>query len=178
MHPTTSTKLKNLLGWGLFILLLDQLTKILVDRYILEGSGFPLIRGFFDLVHYRNPGAAFGMFADLDPTLRPLVLYGVSLFAFGLLVYYLYKAPPQKKWIIPLALILSGALGNKIDRIFRGTVVDFLLVHWRDKILHFTLFGKSYSIALVWPAFNVADSAITIGVLLLLIVTLRTKPAS
>ncbi len=158
------------------VLLLDQLTKYLINSRFSMSEKKELIPGFFDLVHYRNPGAAFGMFVGWNSTTRSVFLSLVSLFAFVFLIYYFHKTPSkEKKVLVSLSLIFGGAIGNLIDRIFRGSVIDFLLLHWRDKVTHFEWFGKSYSLELVWPAFNVADSAITIGVILLLMVNLFRK---
>lgn len=174
-----SKKWRILTLWSLFIVLFDQLTKYFVNLYLSQGEKHEVISGFFDLVHYRNPGAAFGMFVDWNPVVRSVFLSIVSLFAFAFLIYYFHKTPLiEKKILIALSLIFGGAIGNLLDRIFRGTVIDFLLVHWRDKITHFQFFGKNYSAELVWPAFNIADSAITIGVILLLIVNLFGKSPS
>ena len=162
-------KWKILIGWSLFILIFDQLTKYLINLTLPQGGKIEIIRGFFDLVHYRNRGAAFGMLVEWESLLRTIFLFAVSLFAFGFLIYYFHRTPPaEKKILVCLSLIFGGAVGNLIDRVFRGSVIDFILLHWQDKISRFQFFGKSYAIELVWPAFNVADSAITVGVILLL----------
>lgn len=156
--------------------MLDQWTKHLINTRFSMSEKKELIPGFFDLVHYRNPGAAFGMFVEWNSPARSVFLSIVSLFAFAFLIYYFHKTPSkEKKVLVALSLIFGGAIGNLIDRIFRGSVIDFLLLHWRDKVTHFEWFGKSYSLELVWPAFNVADSAITTGVILLLMVNLFGK---
>lgn len=164
------------LFWGLsLILLLDQLTKVWVDRSLRQGMKIEAIPHLLDIVHYRNPGAAFGMLAGWDSHWRNFFFFAVSALAIGLLLYYLYKTSSENKGtILSLVLILGGAFSNLVDRMIRGNVVDFILVHWYDKTATFTIFGKTFSFPLVWPAFNVADSAISIGVVLLLIITLKS----
>ena len=167
-------KLSILVIIGSLVLLLDQFTKIWVNHSIVEGQHISVISRYFDLVHYRNSGAAFGMFAGWLSPWREIFFYVISAVALIFLIYYFVKTPlSQKGILISLSMILSGALGNLIDRIFRGNVVDFLLFHWHDKVAHFSLFGKSYTMELVWPAFNVADSAISVGVVLLILGTMR-----
>src|SRR4030095_8192779 len=148
------------------ILSADQLTKFWVDRRIALGEQIPVITGLFELVHYRNPGAAFSLFADWHSPNRGYFFFAMSILAAIFLAYYLFKTPlEEKRTLVSLGMILSGALGNLIDRVFRGTVVDFLLFHWYDKAISFEIFGRFHRVELVWPAFNVADSAITLGVL-------------
>ncbi|MFO1519459.1 MAG: signal peptidase II [bacterium] len=168
----------GLLAWiGSFVVMLDQFTKYLVDSRLRQGAKIEILPNFLDLVHYRNPGAAFGMFAQWDSYGRIFFFYGVSVIAITLLLVYFHKTPAQNKGVLtPLAMILSGAVSNMIDRVFRGTVVDFILLHWYDKVASFELFGRHYSFELVWPAFNVADSAISVGVVLLLFASLRSQP--
>jgi len=159
------------------ILGVDQLTKFWVDRSLSVGEHHPVLPGLFDLVHYRNPGAAFSLFADWHSPVRGYFFFAMSVAALAFLVYYLVKTPlEEKKTLIPLGLILSGALGNLIDRAFRGTVVDFLLFHWYDKVVSFEIFGKVHRVELIWPAFNVADSAITLGVIGLFLSMLKKRP--
>jgi signal peptidase II len=151
---------------------LDQLTKYLVVRSIPYGLRIEIIPNFFDLVHVTNKGAAFGFMSDFSEPWRSLVLGGFSLIAIALVIYYMVhlgKDAPHVRW--PLAMILGGAFGNVFDRFFRGSVVDFLSVHWYDRSV--TIFGSQ--IRLEWPAFNVADSAITVSVIILLFM-LSKKP--
>jgi signal peptidase II len=170
------TKWKVLTFWGCSIILLDQITKYLITLQLPLGAKYELISNFVDIVHYRNPGAAFGMFADWNSPAREIFFFGISILAIGFLIYYLYKLPAsEKKMNLPLLLILAGAFSNLIDRIVRGRVVDFILLHWYDKVVSFEFFGKFYSIELVWPAFNVADSCITIGVAWLIFHSLFVK---
>ncbi len=167
-------KWKSLL-WGVgLIILLDQITKYAVVHFFRLGSVYPVIPYFLDLVHYRNAGAAFGMLSQWNSSARHFFFIGISGVAIGILGYYLYKTPIEKKGVyFSLILILSGALSNLIDRMIRGNVVDFILFHWYDKVAHFQFLGRSYAFELAWPAFNVADSAITLGVIFLFMATLR-----
>jgi len=169
-------KLSILFVVGFFILFLDQFTKIWVDHSISDGNHIEVVSRFFDLVHYRNPGAAFGMFAAWASPWREVFFFLVSALAFIFLLYYFFKTPlTQKSVLISLSMILAGAIGNLIDRIFRGNVIDFLLLHWDHRMAHFQLLGKSYTIELVWPAFNIADAAISVGVFFLVFATMFSK---
>lgn len=149
-------KYLTLLSFTGVILCLDQATKLwIVDNYHL-GESHPIISGFFNITYVRNPGAAFGIFADYPPQFRIpffIIIPIVALIVIGILFYKLKDE--QRLQATALAMILGGALGNFIDRIKLKYVIDFLDFYWGDKY-HF-------------PAFNVADSAITIGVGILMI---------
>ena len=135
------------------ILVLDQATKLYVDANFRLHETVPVIRGFFHLTYVRNKGAAFGILAD--NAVRIPFFITVSIVAMLGIVWYLRQIRgDQKLAIFSLSLIFSGACGNLIDRIRLGEVIDFLDVFWQRH--H-------------WPAFNVADSAITVGVTLLFI---------
>jgi signal peptidase II len=135
------------------ILVLDQVTKLYVDAHFRLHETVPVIRDFFHLTYVRNKGAAFGLLAD--STVRIPFFITVSIVAMlGILWYIKRIRNDQKLALFSLSLIFSGALGNLIDRIRLGEVIDFLDVFWQGH--H-------------WPAFNVADSAITVGVTLLFI---------
>ena len=113
----------------------------------------PIIHGLLNLTRVHNTGAAFGLMAGQPSMLRTLFFLGVSALAMGVVLWMLFRLPPnQKVEHVALSLIFGGALGNVIDRARLGEVIDFIDVYCR-----------SYH----WPAFNVADSAITIGVILL-----------
>ncbi len=165
-----------LLSVTLLIIFLDQASKIWVDQVLGQAQSKVIIPHFFELVHYRNPGAAFGMFASWVSPWREVFFYCVSAMALTFLFYYFVKTPlHQKNILISISMIIGGAVGNLIDRIFRGNVVDFLLLHWNNKVAYFSLFGKKYSMDLVWPAFNIADAAISVGVVLLILCSIRAK---
>jgi signal peptidase II len=134
---------------------LDLLTKWLVTTRLTEFQETPIIAGFFSLQFVHNPGAAFGILAG-----QQWLFFVVTTMAVGGILYFL-RHPEGKVGLTPwaLGLLLGGAVGNLVDRIRYGEVVDFLLFYWRD--YHF-------------PNFNVADIAITVGVGLFLLQTLRT----
>jgi signal peptidase II len=137
------------------IVILDQATKALVRAKLPLHESVTVIPGLFDLTHVRNTGAAFGMLNNIEFAYKPLVMVLVALVALGAVAAYAFTLPPSQRVArFGLALILGGAIGNLIDRATTGFVVDFVDVYWRG--LHF------------W-AFNVADSAITVGVVLMLL---------
>jgi signal peptidase II len=155
-------KLRVLLLAFAIALPLDLLTKFLVDRYIGYADRITVVEGFFYLTHVRNPGAAFGLFAESDALLRQSFFIGVSFLAiFIILSFFRQLAPGDRLSSLALGLILGGAVGNLFDRITRGEVVDFL---------HFRLWG-GYS----WPDFNLADSFIVVGVGILLLELLTSE---
>lgn len=144
------------------ILFLDQLTKTLIAQNLEIGQRVPVIPGFFDLTHMRNPGAAFSFLAQAPEWFRqPFFLVATGVAIIALLLFILYAQEEGRLLIIAAAGILGGAVGNLIDRLLYGEVIDFLLFYWRDW---------------AWPAFNVADSCITVGVIGLLWTSWR-KPA-
>jgi signal peptidase II len=135
------------------VLVLDQLTKLVALRRLELGIPQPVIDGFFSLTLVMNPGLAFGMLARTPPAWR-WVVAGLSVVALVALLGFARRMAPTGGVLgaLALGLILGGAVGNLIDRARFGAVVDFLDFFWRD--YH-------------WPAFNVADSGITVGVTLL-----------
>ena len=134
------------------ILLLDQGAKLLVDHTIPLHHSISVIDGWVDLTHVRNTGAAFGLFAGHRRALGSYVLIVFSLVAIGFLIHLLRRLSQRDTGLIlSLTFILGGALGNLVDRVLHGEVIDFLDVHWH---------------AYHWPAFNVADSFITVGAVL------------
>lgn len=142
-------------NWGLFSLIiilattLDQVTKTLVLSKIDFHGSVPVVTGLFNIVHTRNRGMAFGLLNNPDPGAAFYFLTGASVFAVLLIVFWVFRLKEYEKPLIPgLALILSGALGNLIDRLRIGEVIDFLDIQ-----------VGSYH----WPAFNIADSCISIG---------------
>lgn len=154
------------------IFLLDQITKLFVVRLMPLGTKHTVWENFFDLVHVRNRGAAFGVLAGWESSLRDFFFYALALLAIIFLFQFLRDAP-KLLTAVPVGLILGGALGNVTDRIFRGSVVDFLSFHYRDAVADFSLFGHRVFFDLTWPAFNVADSAITSGVVWLVFLISR-----
>jgi len=148
-----------LLLWpALAVLLLDQITKhTIASRFPLHDSQ-PLISGFFNLVHVRNRGMAFGIMNRPGADWGFYILLGATLGAVALLLFWFYRLKSEDRgMVLPLSLILGGATGNLLDRVRMGEVIDFLDFH----------IGPYH-----WPAFNVADSAITVGTLWLAVILL------
>jgi len=137
-------------------IILDQWTKqLIVDRFQL-GESIPVLSQFFSITYVRNTGAAFGFMAAVDSSLRIPFFLIVPTIALGVIGYLFKKLPEHDvKTALALSLVMGGAVGNLIDRVRYGYVVDFLDFHWKYQA-HF-------------PAFNVADSAICIGVGLLML---------
>ncbi len=136
------------------LLVLDQASKSWVAAKIGLFQTVRVIPGFFNLTHVRNKGAIFGVFNHVRGNTIALFLTGLSILAFFLVLVYFFRTPPQQKLNrFTLALVMAGALGNQIDRIFRGTVVDFLEFHVR----------RFY-----WPTFNLADACVSAGAVLLI----------
>lgn len=143
------------------VILLDQVTKAWIMATLRVHEGFPVIDGFFDIVHVQNPGAAFGFLAGASPAFRSVFFIAVTAVAILIIFQYLRKARVEDvALIVALALIVAGAVGNLIDRVRFGKVVDFLDVY----------IGTYH-----WPAFNVADSAITCGAILLAMILFRRR---
>src|SRR5690606_9694772 len=135
------------------IVLLDQWSKWLIIRRMEIGESIPVIDGFFHITSHRNQGAAWGILQG-----QMLFFYIVTTVVIVAIVYYLQKYGKNDKWVgISLGIILGGAIGNFIDRLFRQEVVDFL---------DFYIFNYNF------PIFNVADSALTVGVILFIIATI------
>ena len=140
---------------GVTILILDQLTKWLVRTQIALHDSIEIVPGFLNLVHVRNTGAAFGFLNDVDIGYKQFLMTTVALIALLAIGFYAWLVGSQERLArAGLALILGGAIGNLIDRASLGYVVDFVDAYWRS--YHF------------W-AFNVADSAITVGACLLIL---------
>ncbi|MBM4307299.1 MAG: signal peptidase II [Deltaproteobacteria bacterium] len=138
-----------------FIVALDQYTKYEVQQRIHLHQSIKVINGFFNLTHLRNTGGAFGILGGQKGGISSLFFLILPLAAVGIILYLIYKLKEHERILsLSLSLILSGAIGNLIDRIRYREVVDFL---------DFYLF--SYH----WPAFNIADSAITIGIGLMIL---------
>jgi signal peptidase II len=143
------------------VVLLDRATKLYIRAHVSPWDTYPVIPKFFNIVHTENPGAAFGMLSDSPGEWRGFLLVGVSLAVMIAIAFMLWRAPlssAASQW--GLSLVFGGALGNVWDRMFRGTVTDFL-----------QFFFGPYE----FPAFNAADSAITIGAGLLLIDMWKTR---
>ncbi len=145
------------------LVVVDQVSKWMVLRGVRPYSSVVIIPGFFNITHIHNRGAIFGAFSQVGNPTVYIVLTLASLFALGLVIYYFIITPAAERGTkISLTLILAGALGNLIDRVFRGYVIDFL-----------DFYARKWH----WPFFNVADSCITIGAILLLFFFIKRKPA-
>lgn len=151
-------KLQISLSLALVVLVLDIATKRWVESVLFHGQQIPLT-GFFNLVLTYNAGAAFSFLSDAAGWQR-WFFSAIAAGASALIIYLLRKHAAEKMFCIALTLILGGALGNLWDRITLGHVVDFLDFHIRN--YH-------------WPAFNVADSAIFLGAMLLILDSFRRK---
>jgi signal peptidase II len=138
------------------VLVLDQATKFFVKAHMSLYETIPIINHYVDLTYTQNPGAAFSMFAAYSPWFREAFLYSMSAAAIVVLTTMLIRAERISFTAVAFALILAGAAGNLVDRSIRGQVIDFIRVHYYD-----------------WnyPIFNVADSAISIGVVMILLAT-------
>jgi signal peptidase II len=140
----------------------DQISKGIVAGAVELYESVPVIPGFFNITRIHNKGAIFGTFSQTNNTLVFALLTAASIAALALVVFYFLKTPASDKLMkVALALIMAGALGNQFDRLVRGHVIDFLDFY----------IGKAH-----WPFFNAADSCISIGAALMLIILLRRKP--
>jgi len=140
---------------ALTVFVLDRLTKWLVIRHIVLEDNVPVIPGFFRLTHLENPGAAFSLFADSPSALKTGLLIAVSVTALAVVALLLwFRRNDFNLTTVALALIMGGALGNLWDRLSDGKVTDFLDFY----------IGPHH-----WPPFNLADSAIVVGALLLML---------
>jgi signal peptidase II len=142
------------------ILLVDYLTKWVVRVRLDPIQSVEIIPGYLRLSYWQNSGVAFGLFDAVASVWKPYILAALAVVAVVVIVVYGEHMPPERKLLrASLAIIIGGILGNFVDRIVRGYVIDFIDVHIYDTF-H-------------WPTFNVADSAITIGIALLLIDTVK-----
>jgi signal peptidase II len=153
-----------LYGIAAAVFVLDRITKILIKHNFSVWDTVAIIPGFFNIVHTENTGAAFSLFAGARSGLRTFLLVAVSTAALAIISVLLWRMHGRmgesRATQFGLALILGGALGNVYDRVIHGAVTDFLELYYR---------GFS------WPAFNVADSAITVGACLVVLDMLRAR---
>ena len=144
-----------LAGVTILIILLDQASKSYIMNTMYLHQSIPIIPDLFSLTYIRNPGAAFGILADSSGAFRTVFFVITSVFALGLLGTIFIRLEPDDWWgQLTIVSIFAGAIGNLIDRLQFGEVIDFL-----------DFYVNGYH----WPAFNVADSAISVGVVSLLI---------
>ena len=143
------------------VILLDFVTKAYISSAMSLHESFVVVGGFLNITYVRNPGAAFSFLADAPAVFRSVFFISVTILAIILVFYYITKSKIEEPFMIfSLSLILSGAVGNLIDRLRFGEVVDFIDVY-----------VSSYH----WPAFNVADSAITVGAVIMILELTRGK---
>ncbi len=136
------------------VILLDQATKLFVQAHMALYESIAIIPNYLDITYTLNPGAAFSMLADAPPWLRKMFLLTMACAAIIVLAVMIVRADRVSISSVAFALIMGGAIGNLIDRAIRGRVIDFMRAHYYD---------------LNYPIFNVADSAISIGVALIIL---------
>jgi len=141
------------LGLAAVVVLLDQFSKQLIVGDFRLGES-RRVTAFFNVVYWHNPGAAFSFLSGASGWQRWFFI-GLALAASAFMAYLLRRNGAQRLFSFAIAMVLGGAIGNVIDRIARGAVVDFLSLHWHQ--------------AYTFPAFNLADSAITLGAICLLV---------
>lgn len=135
------------------LIVVDQYTKFMVTLHIPLNYSVKVVEGFFNLTHIRNSGVAFGIFSEQNSELKPYLLIFVSIVAIMAIMVIFHQTEKDKRLVqTGLVLVFSGAIGNLIDRVIHKEVIDFLDFYIENQ--H-------------WPAFNVADSCITIGVMLM-----------
>jgi signal peptidase II len=145
-------------------LILDRWTKAWIQRRFDLHESASVIDGFFNITYVQNTGVAFGILSSISSPAKSVLLSAFTAFAAVVVITYSVRSPAQNRLLqVALALILGGALGNLFDRLSYGYVIDFL-----------EFYAGSYH----WPAFNIADSAITIGVALLALEILRGETPS
>ena len=155
MATRRSSTHSNLLPWlgiALIVILLDQITKAVILRLLPIGDSHT-VTSFLNIVHWRNTGAAFS-FLHASSGWQRWLFVGLAALAAVFIVWMLRRHGGQRLFAGALALILGGAIGNVIDRLLHGSVVDFVQLHWHNA---------------AFPAFNVADNAITLGAGLLIL---------
>jgi len=151
-NPGLARRLAPWLSLAMLIIIADQITKIVVERTLTFAERVP-VTSFFDLTLLYNKGAAFSFLANAAGWQRWFFI-GIGFVAALFIVVMLARHGSQRLFALALALILGGALGNVIDRIVHGHVIDFLLFYWQSWY---------------WPAFNIADSCIVSGAILLVL---------
>lgn len=145
---------------SLAVLVLDQWTKWLIEVHLPPSAAQPVIPGLLNLTHVQNTGVAFGLFAAQGAAGGRWLLVLMGLVALGAVFLYFHLAPARNRLLLgSLALIVGGAIGNLIDRLASGGVTDFIDVY----------VGTHH-----WPSFNVADSAITVGIALMIFDSFRS----
>jgi signal peptidase II len=150
--PNSSARRSLCFAISLAVFFLDRVTKLTVEKRLSLHDGINVVPGLFRIVHVQNQGAAFGIFNDSPSAWKTGLLIAFSVAALLMVSWLLWKGGASRMSTFGLTLILGGAAGNLWDRLGRGYVTDFLL-----------FYHQQYQ----WPAFNVADSAIVVGAMLL-----------
>ncbi|MFO7964490.1 MAG: signal peptidase II [Desulfobacterales bacterium] len=159
---TFHTTYKPLIVIAALVVFFDQVTKIMVLNVVALNRTIEIIPGFLNITHIQNPGVAFGIFSQQPSSLKQFLLMGASLLAVCLIFYFYHKSIKASVMMMSaFALILGGAVGNLVDRIRFGRVIDFIDVH----------VGGVH-----WPSFNIADSAISVGVAVILFLVVFRQP--
>lgn len=141
----------------------DLSTKWLANRHLQYAAPVTIIENWLELRYTENEAIAFSMFHSIQPNLRSWIIYSLSILAFAFLIMLIWQVRRNSIWwLVALMLILSGAVGNLTERIFRGFVIDFIHVHYYERFS--------------WPVFNVADILITCGGISLAILMFRKTP--
>ncbi len=149
---------------ALLILAIDHVTKWIMHAKLASGPPIDIIPGYLGFSLAENSGVAFGFLHDINFAWKPYLLAAMAIVAVIVIFAYSTRVSPNRKLLqLALAITMGGILGNFVDRIFRGYVIDFIEFHIHE--------------AFYWPNFNVADSAITIGIALLLIDTVKSPSA-
>jgi len=144
----------------LAVLVFDHMTKWLVGSWLDSRHGLDIIPGYLRISYIMNSGVAFGFFQDIQSVWKPYILAGMAVVAVLVILIYSSRMPLNRTLLqVALSLTMGGILGNFIDRVVHGYVVDFIEFHIKDLFY--------------WPTFNLADSAITVGIALLLIDTVK-----
>lgn len=163
----TNKEVKTKYGFWLLafgVLIVDQATKAWATAKLKPVGIIEVLPDFFRFSYALNRGVAFSLFADVEFNIR-WILAAISALAAAMVAHYLARTPArQRRLCLSLSLLLAGIVGNLIDRVRLGEVVDFIELHWRDQF--------------TWPTFNVADSAICIGAVLLALELLMEEHAA
>ncbi|OQX96559.1 signal peptidase II [candidate division KSB1 bacterium 4572_119] len=151
---------------GLLVLICtscDLSTKVLAKKHLDQAPPVSIVGNYLELRYTENTAIAFSMLSSIEPTTRKWIIYSLSMVALTFLIILIWKVRHDSVlWLVSLMLILSGALGNIFERVFRGYVIDFIHLHYFD--------------IWSWPIFNVADILITCGAILMGILMLFTSP--
>lgn len=159
---------------SLTVLVLDQASKLLAHWFLRGRQPLEIIPGFFNLIYSRNRGGLFGYFSQMTDPWRTILLTLLPVAAIALVIYYMTRCEEEERiTLFGLSLVLGGAIGNLIDRLFRGEVIDFLDAYISAPGAAAWLvdrFGTAH-----WPTFNLADSCIVTGACLLALSIIRPQ---